>query len=137
MRALASGAMPSCMRQLAWIAASFALACGGALPQETPVADLKPPNATVVLVHGMGSFHVGDVDYFYRVPQLYRSLGAKVLVPSIAAFGSIEARAAAIQRELDAVPGPLVLLGHSQGGLDARWLVSRLGYANRVRAVVT
>ena len=30
-----------------------------------------------------------------------------------------------------------MLIGHSQGGLDARWLVSKLGYAPRVRAIVT
>jgi triacylglycerol lipase len=58
-------------------------------------------------------------------------------VPGISAFDSIVARAAQLQKQLDTFPGPLVLLGHSQGGLDARWLVSRLGYASRVRAVVT
>jgi triacylglycerol lipase len=98
---------------------------------------LQAPRATIVLVHGMGSFHVADVDYFYGVPQLYRSLGAKVFVQPLTAFAGVEKRAAQLKAQLDAVPGPLVLLGHSQGGIDARWLITRLGYANRVRALVT
>jgi triacylglycerol lipase len=127
------------MPKLVWIAAASALACSGALSQDNlqPLEELRPPAATVVLVHGMGSFHLGSVDYFYRVPQLYRTLGADVVVPDLSAFGSVEARAAEMQRQLDPLPGPFILLAHSQGGLDARWLVTRLGYADRVRAVVT
>jgi triacylglycerol lipase len=86
----------------------------------------------------MGSFpEVAGVDYFWRVPELYRSLGANVVVPGITSFASVEKRAGDLKRRLDAVPGPLILLAHSQGGLDARFLVSRLGYADRVRAIVT
>jgi Alpha/beta hydrolase family len=126
------------MRHLAWIAAASALACGGALPQDGNTAqDLQAPRATVVLVHGMGSFTAGSVDYFYRVPQLYRSLGARVIVPRLTMFDSVEARAKELQAQLDGVSGPLVLLAHSQGGLDSRYLVTKLGYADRVRAVVT
>jgi triacylglycerol lipase len=127
------------MQKIAWIAAASALACSGALSPDNPqsLEALAPPAATVVLVHGMGSFSVGPVDYFYRVPQLYRALGASVVVPELSMFASVESRAAALQQQLDAVPGPLILLAHSQGGLDARWLVSKLGYAGRVRAVVT
>ncbi len=127
------------MRSLACFASALAIACGGALPRdEAAPQDLKAPSATLVLVHGMGSFpEVGGVDYFWRVPELYRSLGANVVLPGITSFASVEKRAGELKRRLDAVPGPLILLGHSQGGLDARFLVTRLGYADRVRAIVT
>src|SRR5207244_166394 len=46
-------------------------------------------------------------------------------------------RAAELKAQLDGISGPLILLAHSQGGLDARYLVTKLGYAHRVRAVVT
>src|SRR5207237_3403471 len=125
------------MRQLAWIAASFALACGGALPQDTSAADLKPPDATVVLVHGMGGFQkIDGIDYFWHVPALYRSLGATVIVPGTTTFASSEKRAAELKSQLDATSGPLILLGHSQRGLDARWLGTSLGHGGRVEGVV-
>jgi alpha/beta hydrolase family protein len=127
------------MRNLAWIAASLALACGGAFPQSNE-QDLKgsAPASTVVLVHGMGGFQkIEGIDYFWHVPALYRSLGARVFVPGTTTFASTEKRAQELKDQLDAVPGPLILIGHSQGGMDARFLVSRLGYADRVRAVVT
>jgi len=126
------------MRNAPPIVAALALACEGALPQNPESQEnLSPPQATIVLVHGMGSFHVGDVDYFYSVPQLYRSHGAKVFIPAVTAFDSVEERAGELKSQLDAIPGPLVLLGHSQGGVDARWLVTKLGYADRVLALVT
>src|SRR5436309_1513691 len=127
------------MRCAACLAASLALACGS-LPQPDAVAQdaVAPPHATVVLVHGMGGFsRVEGVDYFWRVPALYRSLGAQVYVPGTTTFASVEKRAGELKSQLDALTGPLILLAHSQGGLDARWLVTKLGYASRVRALVT
>jgi triacylglycerol lipase len=128
------------MRNASPIVAALALACEGALPENLPAQkeDLSvAPAATIVLVHGMGSFHVGDFDYFYEVPQLYAALGANVVIPDVTAFQTIEERAGELKAQLDQLPGPFILLGHSQGGIDARYLVSQLGYADRVRAVVT
>ncbi|SRR5260370_41203361 len=127
------------MRHASPIVAALALACGGALPHDpqSEQEDLSAPRATVVLVHGMGGFHVGDVDYFYRVPQLYQSLGARVFVPATTMFASVEKRAGELKAQLDASKGPLLLVAHSQGGLDARWLIAHLGYAGRVLALAT
>jgi triacylglycerol lipase len=132
------------MRTLARLAAAVLLcaSCGGA-PDTAAAADAlssaKPSvRATVVLIHGWGSFPgVANEDYFYGVADLYRSLGARVIVPTLSPVNTIEERAAELQRQLDPIPGRLILLAHSQGGLDARYLVSRLGYAGRVDAVVT
>ena len=127
------------MRNLAWFAATLALSCGGVSTLDSAEAQLAaPPSATIVLVHGMGGFQkIEGIDYFWHVPALYRSLGAQVFVPGTTTFASSEKRAGELKAQLDAVPGPLILLGHSQGGLDARFLVTKLGYAPRVRAVVT
>lgn len=98
----------------------------------------QPPKATVVLIHGMGGFRsLGPLDYFFHVPALWQRMGAKVYVASETSVASVEKRAGQLKAQLDAIQGPLVLVGHSQGGLDARWLVSRLGYAERVKAVIT
>lgn len=128
------------MRSLACAAFVVALGCGGASQQSVSQDDLStaPPAATIVFVRGMGGFQpIANVDYFYEVPALYTARGAQVLTPDSAPFDTIEARAAQLKAQLDATQGPLILLAHSQGGLDARWLISRLGYAARVRALVT
>lgn len=122
------------------LTALLCCSCGG-MPQASGSDALTvalPPRATVVLVHGWGSFPgTANEDYFYGVAGLYRSLGAKVVVATLSPLATIEERAGELQRQLDGVAGPLILLAHSQGGLDARFLVSRLGYAGRVAAVVT
>ena len=98
----------------------------------------SPPRATVVLVHGMGGFKkIGPLDYFFHVPALWQRSGAKVFVAADTSFASVEQRARELKAQLDRIDGPLVLVGHSQGGLDARFLVSKLGYASRVKAVIT
>ena len=103
-----------------------------------PKVSPAPPQATIVLIHGMGGFRkVAGLDYFFGVPAAWRAAGARVFVPGTTMLASVEKRAGELQRQLDAVPGPLILVGHSQGGLDARFLLSRLGYGGRVRALVT
>ncbi len=98
----------------------------------------QPPAATVVLVHGMGGFkNIGPVGYFFHIPELWQRQGARVFVAAESSFASIEQRAAELKQQLDRIDGPLVLVGHSQGGLDARWLISRLGYQKRVKALIT
>jgi triacylglycerol lipase len=98
----------------------------------------RAPHATVVLIHGMGGFKkIAGLDYFYQVPGDWRAAGAKVVVPGTTTIASVEKRAAELKAQLDEVPGKLVLVAHSQGGLDARWLISKLGYADRVLALVT
>jgi triacylglycerol lipase len=126
---------------------SLCAACGSAAipdPSDVEVSSsdaaltARPPAATVVLVHGMGGFrNIGPVGYFFQVPALWQQQGAKVYVAAEASFASIEDRAAQLKAQLDRIQGPLVLVAHSQGGLDARWLITKLGYANRVRALIT
>jgi triacylglycerol lipase len=130
------------MRNAVPTVAALALACGGALPKDPSAAaqdlDAAPPRATVVLVHGMGGWaSIDGFDYFYGVPDLYRSLGADVFVPGTTSFASVEQRAGELKSQLDALPGPFILVAHSQGGIDARWLITKLGYADRVVALVT
>jgi len=106
----------------------------------TPEPNPNPhaPIATVVLVHGMGGFkQLLGVDYFYGVPEAWRAAGADLYVAQLTPVQSIEARAAELKAELDALPGPFIFVAHSQGGLDTRYLVSRLGYGPRTLAVVT
>lgn len=109
------------------------------------------PNAPypVVLLHGMGGFgtlNVGplDVTYFNGVVDDLKSRGVDVYVTLAPAYDTSEVRAAEIAKQIDAIlqktGKPKVnLIGHSQGGLDARVLASPagLGYGDRIASVTT
>jgi triacylglycerol lipase len=101
--------------------------------------------APIVLVHGLFGFdrlHLGPVtlfEYFRRIPEALRAGGNRVLVARLSPTGGIETRAAQLKRLLDReVPHePVHLIGHSLGGLDSRYLISRLGMAPRVLSLTT
>lgn len=97
----------------------------------------------IVLVHGFAGFQsVGPVTYYYRVAEDLRRRGETVYEPELPPFAPPATRApvlaAAIQRALTETGKPkVVLIAHSQGGLDARYLISTLGQGDRVAALVT
>jgi triacylglycerol esterase/lipase EstA (alpha/beta hydrolase family) len=110
----------------------------------TANCDRKFTRYPVLLMHGMFGFDkaFGILEYFYKVPGLYDRLGVAYETYAVAAFNSPEARAQQIepiaQAFLDATEArKLNMVGHSQGGLDARWMVSSMGWDDRVSALVT
>ena len=97
---------------------------------------LKHP---IVLVHGLGAKSFGPFDYFYGLPKLLREAGNQVIIPQLAAWHTIEYRANQLKQQMiEKLPeGKFNLIGHSLGGLDARYLTSCLGLAERVASVTT
>lgn len=97
----------------------------------------------IVLLHGMAGFdQIGPLDYFFGVKNRLVADGYQVFVTEVDPFQRVEVRAAQlapqIQSILSRTRAPRVhLIGHSQGGLDARYLVTHLGYGNRVATVTT
>jgi triacylglycerol lipase len=95
----------------------------------------------IVLVHGLGALsRYGPFEYFHGIPELLRASGNRVLVPSLTAWQTIEVRAAQLrdQIEKELPEGTRVnLIGHSMGGLDARYLAARLDPRRRVASVTT
>jgi len=94
----------------------------------------------LVLIHGLGAREqYGPVDYFHGIPRFLREAGNRVLTPRLTSFHSLEHRAAELKAQIDAAfPSEKInLLGHSMGGLDARYAVSRMGLADRVASVTT
>ncbi len=99
----------------------------------------------IVLVHGLLGF--GEVrvrgrvvsEYFPGVSQGLKQAGNRVLVPNLSPTGGVADRAQQLKDFLDReTPGePVHLLAHSMGGLDSRYLVSRLGMAGRVLTLTT
>jgi triacylglycerol lipase len=101
--------------------------------------------APIVLVHGLLGYdhlriHSWTVlSYFTNIPEALAAAGNRVLVPRLSPTAGIAARAAELKAFLDRqAPGEAVhLIAHSMGGLDARYLISRLGMAGRVLSLTT
>jgi triacylglycerol lipase len=104
-----------------------------AAPQTSP--------ATVVFVHGFlgfGRVPVLKVPYFRGVDALMAGVGAPFLIPGLPRAASVRERAEALARVLAGSAAPaFVLVGHSMGGLDSRFVAARLDPGRRVKAVVT
>ena len=119
-------------------------------PLLKPVSSVyTPPMLPVVLHHGLlghGDIHVGPVQfrYFRGIDRAITRAGYPLLVTHVHPTSSIENRATQLKeqvrrwiRTLSRDNRKVVLMGHSMGGLDARYAVSKLGMDRHVAAVVT
>ena len=104
--------------------------------------------APIVLVHGILGFNqltLGGskvADYFRSIPDALRSDGHLVPEPPrLNPAGSIRERAQDLKNYLESnvdLNGKKVhLIAHSMGGLDARFMISELGMADRVLSLTT
>jgi triacylglycerol lipase len=94
----------------------------------------------VVLIHGLGARRTyGPIHYFYGFPKLLKDGKNSVLIPKLTALQTIETRAQQLKNQIQkAFPeGKVNLIGHSMGGLDARYLIAQLGFADRVASLTT
>jgi triacylglycerol lipase len=78
-------------------------------------------------------------EYFPNVRRTLEAAGHRVLVPRVSPTAGVATRAAELRRFLDREAGrrPVHVLGHSMGGLDARYMIARLGMADRVLSLTT
>jgi len=99
----------------------------------------------IVLQHGLfGYSDIGigklKLTYFNKIDRAIAARGHPLIIPRVHPTGSIAKRAAMLKREiLLRTPGKqrVVIFAHSMGGLDARYMISRLGMDDRVAALVT
>lgn len=106
------------------------------------VPKLRSP---IVLVHGVLGYdeiRVGNwtvARYFPEIPEFLGSTGNRVLVARLSPTGRVAQRAAELKAFLNReVPHePVHLLAHSMGGLDSRYMISRLGMGARVLSLTT
>ena len=102
----------------------------------------EPTRYPIVLLHGFNAGREGSWS-FYRVEEALRADGHEVYAAEVHAFASTRTRATALSGQIDALlggegaPEKVNLVAHSMGGLDARYLVSALGYSDRVASVTT
>jgi len=92
----------------------------------------------VVLLCGMlGITRLLWRDYFHGVRPLLEAQGFDVLIPQLPFGQSIEIRARFLAEYLSGLNGPLHLIAHSMGGVDARFYISHLGGHQKVASLTT
>lgn len=95
------------------------------------------PKHPVMFLHGLMG---GSRGSFVGVVKHFESLGCKVLLPEVSPVNSTELRAGQvadqIKRFLSSTSSNKVnLVAHSQGGLDARYALSKLGMGSSVASL--
>lgn len=98
----------------------------------------------VVLMHGMAGTDqfIGVLDYFFGIEDDLAARGVELVIGTVDPFQSTEVRALDWAAMLDDTADEgrhrgFNLVGHSQGGLDARYVASQLDPFGRVRSITT
>jgi len=95
---------------------------------------------------GLGDVCVGPIKipYFRGIDRAIRERGHALIIPRVHPTGSIELRARQlkehIERGREQPNGPdsrVIIVAHSMGGLDARYMIAKLGMHERVAALLT
>lgn len=126
----------------------------------------KPTKYPIVLCHGLSGFDslqflrrpqfwrknamkkvIRDslikIDYWYGIQDHLKQIGCETYVSKVPAFGTIDERAKGLNDYLDHILPDLGkkevnLIAHSMGGLDARYLISKLKNKNfQVKSLTT
>ena len=99
-----------------------------------------PTRYPIVLVHGFMGSKTSPLWSFYKLPDALRADGHVVIEADLPPFDAPAARARVLASQIDAAIaqyGKINLIAHSQGGLDSRYLISSMGYADRVASLTT
>lgn len=97
----------------------------------------------LVFAHGAGGFEkIGPYSYFYFIPETLIQNGFAAYVAALDPFNTSAVRGLQLAEFVDGVLActcaeKVSIIAHSQGGLDARYMVSTLGYADRVASITT
>ena len=102
-------------------------------------------SAPIVLVHGLLGFDRVTAEpltlarYFPGIEEALQAAGNRVCVPSLSKTRGVAQRARELRDYLrENFPNePVHLIGHSMGGLDARYMVSRLDMHEKVLSITS
>lgn len=99
----------------------------------------------IVMVHGWTGFeNIGPLSYFYQVREDLEGLGYPIAIPVLDPYNSVEIRGEQLVTFVDNTLSTMRarkvdLIGHSQGGIDSRYVAAPAGgaHGDRVGAVIT
>ena len=99
---------------------------------------LRATRYPIVMVHGFSGFHnIGPIDYFYNVVNTIAPQGYDLHIAVLDAYNSTEKRGPELAVVIDQVLAETFaykvnIIAHSQGGVDSRFVISELGYGDRI-----
>jgi triacylglycerol lipase len=106
----------------------------GMMPADPPPVPVERGPYPIVLAHGFSGFrNIGPIDYFYGVKAALEKDGHRVFISIVEPFASSVTRGEQLANYIETVVLPqsgarrVNIIGHSQGGLDARYVAMRLG----------
>ncbi len=114
-----------------------------ASPISAPTIVREPSQHAIVLAHGVLGFDHLQVmgvrqHYFRGVAKYLEQRGGAVFMAKVAGLGTVPERAQALTSFIEELDEKrVVVVGHSMGGLDARYGLSKLGLAKQVKALIT
>ncbi len=96
----------------------------------------------ILMVHGIGYRDRGKGYYWGRISDAYIKAGAAVYYGEQDAWGSIHNNALTLRETIDKIISEsgsekVNIIAHSKGGLEARYLATELGYADRIASITT
>lgn len=96
----------------------------------------------LILLHGIGFRDLRFFNYWGRIPLLLANHGAKIYYGHQKAWGIIEENTVVIAKTIDRALeenncDKVNIIAHSKGGLEARYLISSMGYGDRVASLTT
>jgi triacylglycerol lipase len=110
----------------------------------------QPPPLAIVLHHGLFGYEAVKLGkfrwaYFQGIDKALTKAGHPILVTKVHPTGGVARRAAELKSALEKGlaelnghgRGKVVIVAHSLGGLDARYMIHKLGMADRVAALLT
>lgn len=96
----------------------------------------------LIMVHGIGFRDLRYFNYWGRAPRYLQQSGATIYYGHQKAWGTIEENAEAIAKTIDLAleetgSAKVNIIAHSKGGLDCRYVITHLGYADKVASLTT
>jgi triacylglycerol lipase len=96
----------------------------------------------IVLAHGVGYKDFSFFGYWGRIPKELEREGARVFFGHQDGWGTIEHNAHVLKKSIESVLetqkcAKVNIIAHSKGGLEARYLITRLGLYDKVASLTT
>ena len=96
----------------------------------------------IIMVHGIGFRDLKYFNYWGRMPKMLSCNGASVYYGHQKAWGTIEENAAHMKENIlhvlrETGAKKVNIIAHSKGGLDSRYLITKLGMGDRVASLTT
>lgn len=108
-----------------------------------PQPSLIPTQNPVVLLHGFGigaSFRRGG--HLHKEAMHLRSRGVRAVAPNVSPYNTVRSRCRTWENRLSRIldetkADHLSIIAHSMGGLDARYLIHKMGWHDTIDVLVT